>query len=507
MKKMSFLRNISKKAVASFLAAALFITGPCVHSNAVTTSAGAIAKGIDVSKHNGVVDWAKVKNAGYTFAFIKIGSTYSGIDPMFHYNIVNAQANGIKTGVYIYSYASTVEEAALEANLVVSWLSNYSIQMPVVYDVENKKQTSLPTEYLGAMINTFCGIIDAAGYYPMVYSYKNFYNGKIGPTPWDKWAAQYGSQLDMNNGVSFWQYTSSGSVPGIGGRVDLNYQYKDYSNLIIEEGFLPHGQTMRFYSGWKMVRGWAAYEGSRYYMDEAGNVVTGLFTDADGKVYYLTPGTGAASVGATAVNDVILYFGEDGAQQMGFIDYGQGQKYFDPALGGAMHASDFFSVDNAIYYAGGDGTLAAGLTDIEGNQYYFNEQHVMQTGLLELDGLKYYFRPDGVKETGLVDYGKGPRYFDPALGGAMSVNALVTVNSLTFFAGPDGAFLDGVQAVGDTLRYFDPALGGAMAVGREVILDGVLYMAGTDGVLVPVVPDAAADPAAAAAAPTPTPVP
>ena len=89
---------------------------------------GAIAQGVDVSKHNGAINWGQVAAAGMKFAFIKVGSTKSGIDPNFASNITNAQAAGLRTGVYLYSYATTPEAAAAEADLVLQWISNYTVK-------------------------------------------------------------------------------------------------------------------------------------------------------------------------------------------------------------------------------------------------------------------------------------------------------------------------------------------------------------------------------------------
>ncbi len=385
-----------KRVFAMLLAVALFFMQPTLFASAATTSSGSIARGIDVSKYNGVINWAQVKASGINFAFLKIGSTKSGLDPTFHYNITNAQANGVKVGVYLYSYATNVEQATMEALLVAQWLAPYGLQMPVVIDIEDKVQRGLSVAEVNAIINTFCLIIDSAGYYPMVYSYKNFFSGKIGATPWERWMAQYGSQLDYN-GVSFWQYTSSGSVPGIGGRVDMNYQYKDYSKLIIQEGFIDHYGNTRFYRDWKMQKGWVEYEGHKYLLDIYGNMVRGFFPDVDGKLYYLDVKTGAAAVGLTTVENVNFYFGEDGAMQTGFIDYGQGMRYFDPALNGAMVTGNFFASGNKLYYALKDGTIATGIQTINGANYYFDEAGVMAVNqMLDLNGVPFMATETGI---------------------------------------------------------------------------------------------------------------
>ena len=234
--KRSFLTK-GKKILAAALMVALVSLLPASNAKAVTAW-GAIAQGVDVSKYNGVVDWGQVKAAGMDFTFIKVGSTKSGIDPMFVHNITQANAAGLKTGVYLYSYATTPQQALEEANQVLQWIEGYTVNYPVVFDIEDKCHKKLSDQQLIDIINAFCMTIDAAGYYPVVYSNKNMFNGKLSITGWDKWVAQYNDTCEYNNNVCFWQYTSQGRVPGLPGRVDLNYQYEDYSQLIIQEGML-----------------------------------------------------------------------------------------------------------------------------------------------------------------------------------------------------------------------------------------------------------------------------
>lgn len=228
--------HILKRICAAALAVAMLGMVPASEVRAVSAN-GSISRGVDVSKHNGGVNWNQVAASGIQFAFIKAGSTNSGIDPQFAANITGAQAAGLKTGVYIYSYAVTPEQAANEANLILQWIAPYTVNYPVVFDIEDKCHKNLSNQQLIDIINAFCSVIDAAGYYPVVYSNKNMFVQKLSTVGWDKWVAQYNSSCEYNNNVCFWQYSSNGSVSGINGRVDVNYQYKDYSGLIIQEGF------------------------------------------------------------------------------------------------------------------------------------------------------------------------------------------------------------------------------------------------------------------------------
>ena len=247
-------KTVVKKLGAVILAALILCMIPSENVWAVNAN-GAIGRGIDVSKYNGAVNWGQVAASGMKFTFIKVGSTKSGIDPQFAANITGANAAGIRAGVYLYSYATTPEQAAEEANLVLQWIEPYTVNFPVVFDIEERSQLGLSSQQLIDIINAFCTRIDEAGYYPMVYSGKNVFAGKLNTVGWDKWVAQYADSCDYNNNVCFWQYTCKGSVGGVGGNVDVNYQYKDYSQLIIPEGFIGHNGSVRFYRNWRMQKG------------------------------------------------------------------------------------------------------------------------------------------------------------------------------------------------------------------------------------------------------------
>lgn len=391
------MRKISviKRIIAIVLAAVLFMQIPVMDAKAATTAGGSIAKGIDVSKYQGNIDWAKVKASGVKFAFIRIGTMIGGMDPYFLNNIQQAQANGIQVGVYIYSYAKNVEEAALEATLVIQWLSAFGLQLPVAYDVEDKTQSAIPNADLANMINTFCILVDAAGYTPMVYTYKNFYQSKIGATLWDKWMAQYGDSLNMNDNVAFWQYSSNGSVPGINGRVDMNYQYKDYSKLIIKEGFIPHNGSTRFYQDWKMKIGWIDYQGKKYFADAYGYITKGWLALTDGMRFF-DMNDGAMQTGLVDISGFKFYFDEDGIQKTGFIDYGAGNRYFDPLMNGAM-ATTWFAYNGTMHYADKDGNQAIGKTTIDKADYYFKEDgSLVINDTVVIDGVTYMADATGI---------------------------------------------------------------------------------------------------------------
>ncbi len=195
--------------------------------------------GIDVSVHQGAIDWQKVKASGIDFAIIRVGYrgyTAGGVypDDRFESNIRGALDAGIPVGVYFYSQAISVEEAAEEARFVLSRIQNYDITYPVVFDWEalSKKEArtwGISTETLSRCANTFCSLIQEAGYTPMIY-----FNKYVGYVKYDIsklldyefWFAEYSAYPTFYYDFHMWQYTSRGTVPGISGNVDMNIYLK-----------------------------------------------------------------------------------------------------------------------------------------------------------------------------------------------------------------------------------------------------------------------------------------
>lgn len=380
-----------KKTLALALAGIMTLT-PVSYAQAANAG-HAIAKGIDVSKHNGAVDWNSVAASGVSFAFIKAGSTKSGIDPYFDANMRGAVNAGLRVGVYIYSYATNVEQAQNEANLMLQWLSDYTVSYPVVFDIEDSCQRGLSQEQIQAMVNTFCQTIAAAGYYPMVYSSKNWFNQRIGNVGYDKWVAQYADNLEYE-GASFWQSSSHGNVAGVGTRVDINYQFKDYSSLIVSDGFVDrNGQTM-FFAGYKMQRGWVTYNDARYYLDESGYLQRNCWFADENGTYYLTA-DGSTARGAVTLEGQNYYFDESGVRAGGWVTVADKKYYYAPDTGAMVHG--WFEDENGRYFlATKDGHMLVSDVTIEGQDYYFAEDGVMQTGFVtKADGQQYYYGADG----------------------------------------------------------------------------------------------------------------
>ena len=143
---MRIIRTI-KVTICTLLAvvlAVLSIPAPKADRVEAKGAADAIAWGIDVSAWQGNIDWNAVKASGVQFVFIKCGGTIYGFDDHFAQNMAGAKAAGIKTGVYIYSYATNVNDGLIEAQWILNAVAPYVVEMPLVLDIENKRQSFLP---------------------------------------------------------------------------------------------------------------------------------------------------------------------------------------------------------------------------------------------------------------------------------------------------------------------------------------------------------------------------
>lgn len=198
--------------------------------------------GVDVSSYQGEINWKKVKDAGVDYAMIRMGYRGYGtgsirLDDRYEANISGAAAADIPVGVYFYSQAVTVEEAEEEAAFVLKKLANYDLAYPVVFDMEEVDDDDARTNALTQKERTditiaFCEKIKAAGHTPMVYGnirWMIMHLDLARLEAYDKWFAQYFKQPFFPYAFSMWQYTSSGSIDGIPGPVDLNIGLVDYA--------------------------------------------------------------------------------------------------------------------------------------------------------------------------------------------------------------------------------------------------------------------------------------
>lgn len=194
--------------------------------------------GIDISKHNGNIDWNAVKNSGVQYVILRCGyrGSASGVlveDQKFKSNIQGATAAGLKVGIYFFSQAVNEVEAVEEASMTLSLIKNYRITYPVYIDVEsaNGRADGISKAARTSVINAFCQTIRNSGYTPGLYANKNWLTEKIntGALGGCKiWLAQYVAAPTYAGRYEMWQYSSRGSIAGIKGNVDLNVSYMGY---------------------------------------------------------------------------------------------------------------------------------------------------------------------------------------------------------------------------------------------------------------------------------------
>lgn len=201
-------------------------------------------KGIDVSKHQGTIDWEKVKAAGVQFAMIRAGYGQNNIDAQFKRNISECNRLGIPCGVYWFSYAYTEAMAKKEAQYCLAAIKPYKLDYPVVFDFEydsvsyaEKKGVKITKTLASKIVQAFCSAVEAAGYYAMNYAnadyLSNYFDAGV-KKDYDLWLAKWPNSPDLTTPPTcgIWQYSSTGKVNGIFGNVDMNAAYKDYPAMI-----------------------------------------------------------------------------------------------------------------------------------------------------------------------------------------------------------------------------------------------------------------------------------
>ncbi len=194
--------------------------------------------GIDVSYYQGDIDWKAVRDAGFEFAFIRIGFRGYGSagtlnpDENFRRNIEGAKAAGLDVGVYFFAQAVDEEEAVEEAEYVLEMLAGEELDLPVVYDPEtiygsDARTDDVSGEQFTANTIAFCETIEDAGYTAMVYCNMLWEAFTLDLKQLDDyliWYADYEPVPQTPYRFEYWQYTAEGAVDGIKGDVDINIQ-------------------------------------------------------------------------------------------------------------------------------------------------------------------------------------------------------------------------------------------------------------------------------------------
>ena len=416
---------------------------------------GATAQGIDVSEHQGRIDWNAVKASGIDFAILRVGfgaPSWGGrVDYQFNRNISECERLGIPYGVYIYSYAFDNQQAADEASMVINCLSGHNPRLPVYYDLEdnsiiaNGRQTGIASR-----AQVFCNRISAAGYEPGIYANLNWFNNILTDSvlkrrSWDHCIAQYNSKCDYIGNYSIWQYKSNGKVPGINGNVDMNYAYVDVS---------------LYY--------WQLKDNAWYYANSDGKAYTGWLY-LGGAWYWLEPDAGGAmATGLHECNGSLYWFNSSGAMATGWVLDG-GTWYY--ATGSGALARGPVSVGGVPYcFDARTGAMLTGYqTDAQGVRRYFGSCGPLN-GWGLVDGSWYWFA-DGIASTGWIRTGGSWYWLDPEAGGAMA-KGLHVCNGAAYWFDASGAMATGWVLDGGTWYYATGS--GALASGW-LNLNGAWY--------------------------------
>ena len=242
--------------------------GDANYAARATTNSGwpndpkAICKGIDVSYHNGTIDWKRVKQSEVEYAIIRCGygtNDKNQDDKKWEENVKGCIDNNIPYGVYLYSYADTVEKASSEADHAIRLLQGKKLKYPVYYDLEEDKlRDKISKQTIADIAQTFCDKLSAKGYTVGIYANKDWFTNYLTDSRfnnWTKWVAQYNTVCNYKGKYDMWQCSSTGRVPGISGNVDLNYSYSPFENSYGGGNTNNGGTTNKYSDGLNEIEG------------------------------------------------------------------------------------------------------------------------------------------------------------------------------------------------------------------------------------------------------------
>lgn len=198
--------------------------------------------GIDVSRYQGNINWSQVAASGKQFAIVRLGSSNNNgpyVDPYFKKNVEGAHSAGMRVGAYYYTYANTRAKVLKELDTFLPSLAGLKLEYPVFVDVEESSLGSLGRSTLTSLVRFAMDTMYERGFFPGWYTYTYFVQSYLNPANLEMypfWIADYRGYVGYSGAWSMWQYSSTGSVPGISGACDLNYAYADYLPQIVAAG-------------------------------------------------------------------------------------------------------------------------------------------------------------------------------------------------------------------------------------------------------------------------------
>lgn len=200
-------------------------------------------KGVDVSRHQGIIDWDKfLEDEHSDFAIIRAGFGKNNIDAQAVRNVAECERLGIPYGLYWFSYALTPEMARREAEYLSDFVGSHKPSYPLVYDFEYDSVThavknglKITRDFVLNCTEQFCHRLEELGFYAMFYCnndyYQRYYQASKVAEKYDMWYARYATS--PGRPVTLWQTSESGRVKGIQGKVDLDQTERDYPKIII----------------------------------------------------------------------------------------------------------------------------------------------------------------------------------------------------------------------------------------------------------------------------------
>lgn len=229
-----------------------FVKNSYINENFITDKSGkktyyidsqvASTIGVDLSEHQGVVDFEKLKEQGFSFVMLRIGGRYYTekgemfVDTNFHHYYKAAKDAGLKVGGYFFSQAKNEQEAIDEANFALSSIIGMPLDYPVAFDWELVKDEpartdSVSSEDLTDAAIAFCTTIEEAGFKPIIYTNTNLMYFKYDLErlkDYEFWLTDFEEYPSSYYHFTMWQYTEQGKVEGIDGNVDMNVCMKNY---------------------------------------------------------------------------------------------------------------------------------------------------------------------------------------------------------------------------------------------------------------------------------------
>ena len=430
---------------------------------------GAITRGIDVSEWQDTINWAKVKKSNIDFAFIRISYGLNRIDEKYDYNMKQAEKAGVPAGTYVYSLATTTQQALKEAQLAIRKMDGYKVSYPVVYDIEYSRMRSLSSSQIANLAKTFCNEVKKAGYYPMIYCNTDWYDNKIDwskLTGYDVWLARYGDRI-MAPSMKNYKYTIWQSTDGDGGgylnstkglvagipsysTVDVDFGYVDYTKIITPRWsavstykastkpdtanrrigwFTENGKKFYYLNGSKKT-GWVEVNGKKYYVHKTqGMYKNKLITDSKKIVRYVDKNGVLVKNKWITVNGKKYYFDKNGHALKGMKKVGGNYYYFHTEKAYMMKNTKYKNSNGDVYYFENNGTMAKSVfytwkENGKSNTYYFTGNGKMHRSWLTRNGKTCCFD----KTTGI-----------------MYKNCTVKMNGRTYTFDKDGRYVRPTQ--------------------------------------------------------------